>query len=235
MPRRKTPSFLLKLSKIIFWMAVAVFILTVSSVFWSRLPARQVNHPLRIIFSPTPSLTPTSLISPISHVISYVHDGDTIYTRDSKTAIRLIGIDAPELAGSYRCGKDAKCDAVTEECGATAAKEKLKELVLNREVWLVKDTNTSSTDKYNRFLRYVYFCRGRLASQRSGPSGRPANGQTGRFVPTENDCLDINLELIRLGLSRESGFGNAYEKQKIYKEVETEAKTKKLGIWGMCL
>lgn len=165
-------------------------------------------------FSPSPVIRYPSSDAPLS-VVRLVHDGDTIYTREFKTGVRLIGIDAPELAGSYRCGVDAKCDAVTEECGASDAKNKLMELVLNHEVALVEDEMTGQTDKYGRELRYVYFCRG-----------------TPWRAPT--DCLDISLEMIRLGFAREASFGNAYLRQKIYQEAENEAKIKKLGIWGEC-
>jgi endonuclease YncB( thermonuclease family) len=159
-------------------------------------------------------------------MISFVHDGDTIYAKNVREGIRLIGIDAPEMAGSYRCGKDAKCTETAEECGASEAKEKLKELVLNREVVLTEDTMVGVTDKYGRLLRYIYYCRG-------GPPWPPQEGQTQGFVPT-GKCQDLSLVLIQSGLAREAGFGNSYTHQKQYRQAETEAKEKKLGIWGKC-
>lgn len=66
-----------------------------------------------------------------------VVDGDTLDINNSER-IRLSGINTPE----------------TGECYYQEAKEKLAELVLNRDIFLEKDR--SDTDKYGRVLRYVY-------------------------------------------------------------------------------
>lgn len=178
-------------------MAAGVFILSAGLTiyvlsFFSSLPLQTTSYQLQ--------------------TVSYVHDGDTVYLAPHHQSVRLIGIDAPELAGSYRCGENAKCDAVTEECGASEAKNKLQELVLNHKVVLKEDKITGTTDKYGRWLRYVFLC---------PPS-------------STSSCLDLSLELIKSGLVREAGFGNLYEKQKIYQEAELVAKRRNLGIWGRC-
>lgn len=81
--------------------------------------------------------------------ISRVIDGDTVDLEGGKR-VRLIGIDAPEMwmdpptaTQSGRAG-----------CFAEESKNKLKELVENKEVRLEKDV--SETDKYDRLLRYVF-------------------------------------------------------------------------------
>ena len=71
-----------------------------------------------------------------------VVDGDTIIVGEDK--VRLIGIDSPEL----------ETERLKGECYALEAKNKLRELVENKEIRLEKDV--SEKDKYDRLLRYVY-------------------------------------------------------------------------------
>ena len=69
--------------------------------------------------------------------VTLVVDGDTveIHTGDR---VRLIGIDTPERGNSYY----------------TEARNKLSELVLNKQVQMEKDI--SEKDRYERLLRYLY-------------------------------------------------------------------------------
>ena len=182
--------------------------------------------------------------------VSFVHDGDTIYTREFKAGVRLIGIDAPEVAGSYRCGKDAKCDETVHECGAQAAKEKLKEFVLEKEVYLVKDELTKDKDVYGRFLRYIFICADKPPTFATASAGEPGlskiaqprdKGTTRRSSPTTDyrlqttdSCFDVGLELIQQGLVREAGFGEKYEKSEEYRQAQIQAKKENLGIWREC-
>lgn len=66
-----------------------------------------------------------------------VIDGDTIELED-RQRVRLIGIDSTEFG--QKCNKEAK--------------EKLKELLEEKEITLVADKQDK--DKYGRILRYVY-------------------------------------------------------------------------------
>jgi len=66
-----------------------------------------------------------------------VVDGDTIDLNNSKR-VRFSGINTPE----------------TGECYYQEAKDKLEELVLNKDIFLEKDK--SEEGKYGRLLRYVY-------------------------------------------------------------------------------
>lgn len=69
--------------------------------------------------------------------VSRIIDGDTLELASGEK-VRLLHINTPEK---------------NEFCGSEAT-EKLKELVLNKTVWLERDMQ--SFDKYNRSLRYIY-------------------------------------------------------------------------------
>jgi micrococcal nuclease len=68
-----------------------------------------------------------------------VIDGDSVILSTGEK-IRYIGIDTPEIENG--------------ECYGTEAAKVNSDLVLGKDVKLVKDT--SETDKYGRLLRYVY-------------------------------------------------------------------------------
>ena len=72
-----------------------------------------------------------------SIMVSYVSDGDTIQL-SSGEEVRLIGLNAPETG---------------QKCSSEAT-NKLKELVLGKEVVLEQDIDNK--DQYGRLLRYVY-------------------------------------------------------------------------------
>jgi endonuclease YncB( thermonuclease family) len=70
-----------------------------------------------------------------------VADGETVQVLlddGSQDLVKLIGIEAPDLAAPY----------------STEARAFLEEMVIGREVWLV--TDTSDRDAFGRLLRYVY-------------------------------------------------------------------------------
>lgn len=70
-------------------------------------------------------------------IVSYVSDGDSIKL-SSGEELRLIGINAPEMG---------------QKCSSEAT-NKLKELVLGKEVILEQDIDNK--DQYGRLLRYIY-------------------------------------------------------------------------------
>ncbi len=73
----------------------------------------------------------------VSSNVEQVLDGDTIVLNDSMH-VRLLNINAPELG---------------EQC-SQEAKSRLEQLILNKTVWLERDSENS--DKYNRELRYIF-------------------------------------------------------------------------------
>lgn len=91
--------------------------------------------PLNTLNSPTPQVA--------GEKVTRVIDGDTIEITGG-IKVRYIGINAPE---SVAPGKPVACFGIESS-------NKNKDLVLGKEVRLVKDV--SETDKYGRLLRYVY-------------------------------------------------------------------------------
>lgn len=80
--------------------------------------------------------------------VDSVADGDTLTIRDTAgfpTVVRLLGIDAPEVAHN---GHPA-------ECGAEAAKQALTQLTKGRRVNLYTDPGSDRVDRYGRLLAYV--------------------------------------------------------------------------------
>lgn len=92
---------------------------------------------------------PTGEATSSSAVVEHVIDGDTFTARDRDGRklgrIRILGIDAPELA---RDGETAQCWA---RQAATAAEDQLQ----GRTVTLTGDPNQPDRDDYGRLLRYV--------------------------------------------------------------------------------
>jgi endonuclease YncB( thermonuclease family) len=84
-----------------------------------------------------------------------VIDGDTIKVElEGKVeTVRLIGIDAPEIASPYN---------PQEDCFGPEAAQYAKELLEKQSVYLIKDPMQSNRDKYNRLLRYVFLQDGTL-------------------------------------------------------------------------
>lgn len=80
--------------------------------------------------------------------VTYVADGDTLSGLDStgqRVRVRLVGIDAPELA---KAGQLA-------ECGAADARDALQRLVLHQRVTLTNDPRADRMDRFGRRLAYV--------------------------------------------------------------------------------
>ncbi len=92
------------------------------------------------------------------------------------------------------------------QCFGVEASNKMKELLSNQQVKLEYDLTQGMTDKYGRTLAYVF----------------------------RNDGLFINLEMIREGYGYEYTYATPYKYQLEFKNAQTEARTEKLGLWGMC-
>lgn len=80
--------------------------------------------------------------------VTQVSDGDTIAGVDQegqRIRVRLLGIDTPEVAHGDS----------SAECGAIAARDSLRDLLLREEVTLVDDPRSDRVDRYGRRLAYV--------------------------------------------------------------------------------
>ena len=88
--------------------------------------------------------------------ISEVTDGDTIRVEYNGNieAVRLLGINTPEVDNPYR----------KEECFGPEASNKTKQILNGKSVYLLPDPNAQDRDKYDRLLRYVYLEDGTLVN-----------------------------------------------------------------------
>ncbi len=136
--------------------------------------------------------------TPMLYKVINVIDGDTIQVElNSKIEnIRLLGIDTPEITSPY----------TEEECFGQEAKEYLKQLLENKEVYLIPDKQSSDQDKYDRLLRYV-------------------------FLP---DGLFVDAELIKNGFAYNYIY-EPFEFMKYFDFLEKEARGKDMGLWGECI
>ena len=84
-----------------------------------------------------------------SYQVVKVVDGDTIIVQMGKKteAVRLVGIDAPELSSSYKTKKG---------CFAVQARDSLNKKLVGKYVTLSGDRLSGDKDYYGRLLRYVY-------------------------------------------------------------------------------
>lgn len=79
---------------------------------------------------------------------AYVIDGDTIsctISGQSRTRVRIVGINTPEVARDGQAG----------ECYADRATTQLRRLLNGRVVTVSRDPATNDTDRYGRLLRVV--------------------------------------------------------------------------------
>lgn len=135
----------------------------------------------------------TSTTSPMSYEsvkVSRVIDGDTVELSDGRR-VRYIGIDTPET-GDPRRGV---------QCYGREAYEKNRELVEGKMVELEKDV--SETDKYGRFLRYVYI----------------------------NNVL-VNELLVEEGYAYSSSYPPDVKYQDNFLEAQKLAREENKGLWG---
>ena len=125
------------------------------------------------------------------HIVTHVVDGDTIDIENDKR-IRLLGIDSPE--------RDA--------CYYEESRDALYDLILEKEITIEKDI--SGTDRYDRFLRYVYV-----------PSDSP-----------EEDDLFVNEWLVRGGYATTFAVAPDNRYRDLLSSAQQEAREKERGLWG---
>ena len=117
-------------------------------------PSVRMSRPASAGATPQPSVSsaPAGVPSagvprtPWTGTVEKVNDGDTldVRTADGLHRVRLVGIDAPELAH----GSPA-------QCGAQASKVALRTLAQGKEVTVVPDQVGDVSDRFGRRLAYV--------------------------------------------------------------------------------
>jgi micrococcal nuclease len=146
-----------------------------------------------------------SYANPVVHIdqtayypVTHVMDGDTIAVNINGTAvpIRLLGIDTPETVDPRK----------PVRCYGPEASAETKSLVTGKTVRLALNPNREMTDKYGRYLAYVYI-------------------DGGVFL---NDYLVSN------GFAREYTVGSAYSFQAQFRNDQAQAQQKDLGLWKAC-
>lgn len=127
------------------------------------------------------------------HEVVSVTDGDTLKARidGEVVSIRVIGIDAPESTNK-------------KECFGNESSAKAKEFLSNKWIKIASDYSQDNLDKYDRWLRYVFFDEG----------------------------TDFGKRMIEEGYAYEYTYDERYFYQDDYKAMEDYAKDKSHGLWS---
>ena len=130
--------------------------------------------------------------------VTYIDDGDTIRVDvDAREVrVRLLGINTPETVDPRK----------KVECYGPEASAETKSLLKDRSVRLALNPAREATDKYGRFLAYVY----------------------------RDDGLFVNEYLLKGGFAREYTVGTPYSFQDEFRAIETKARQQDAGLWKAC-
>jgi micrococcal nuclease len=126
-----------------------------------------------------------------------VIDGDTIKVKNLESGeiikVRYLGIDTPELNGQNY-----------ETCFAIESREKNRELVLDKKLYLEFDIDRY--DRFGRVLAYVY---------------------------TEDEIF-VNLKLVEEGFAKYylDGFNTSHQDE--FLEAVMNSQENYIGLWGIC-
>ncbi len=130
--------------------------------------------------------------------VAYVVDGDTFAVKagSKQIRVRVLGVNAPETVDPRR----------PVGCYGPEASAEAHALLDGRSVRFGFSPARELTDKYGRYLAYVY----------------------------RDDGLFVNEALLRGGYAREYTVGRPYSMQKEFRALESEARMKKAGLWSAC-
>ena len=132
-------------------------------------------------------------------IVKKVIDGDTIELETGEK-IRYIGIDTPETKHPNK----------PVQCFGREASQKNKELVEGKEILLEKDI--SDTDRYGRFLRYIYL-----------PNPEATD-----------EAIFVNEYMVEQGYALLLTYPPDIKYDAILKDAQTQAREEKRGLWGSC-
>ncbi len=160
-----------------------------------------------LAFVALPASDALGLTHTASVQVDFVIDGDTVVLTDQRH-VRLIGINAPELA--HRCHPDTHapmqekgCTPTREEPLAQEARRRLQSLVAKKSVTLVGGEDDH--DHYGRLLAHL-----RLA-----------------------DGSDPEEVLLQQGLASVIAIPPNLDRLARYQAIEAEARTARRGLWGV--
>jgi micrococcal nuclease len=130
--------------------------------------------------------------------VIHVLDGDTFKVKinGQEIIVRMLGINTPETVDPRR----------PEECFGAKASHETKSILAGNYVRLVLNKNREATDKYGRYLAYVF----------------------------REDGLNVNEYLLSNGYAREYTYGKPYSEQRNYKRIEKIAQVAGMGLWSAC-
>lgn len=130
-------------------MTIATIVLIVLIAIVARQAWDALSQLRQVPVGPSHAPTPTMPADAVSGKVWSVYDGDTmtiVLDDGSKWPLRLIGIDAPEMA---RDGQPA-------QCGAVDARDRLRQLApKGTRVVVAHDPKADRIDRYGRHLVYV--------------------------------------------------------------------------------
>jgi len=159
-------------------------------------------------FSSTAQTDTPASDAPVTEKVTVerVVDGDTIWVQDSsgnEFKVRIIGVDAPETDKENQEG----------EFFAEEATQFAEQLLMDKEVFLERDV--SDTDKYGRYLRYVWLL-------------EPQTGD-------DETVLQYNFSalLIRGGYACFVAIGDDTKYEEVLSDAELLAVSDKLGMWSL--
>lgn len=161
---------------------------------WICQNGEWIKHGQPTTPKPTDSCPEQKIAPTISNEKTYkvirIIDGDT-FEIESGEKVRLIGIDTPEI--------DEKDQ--TKKCWALKAMFKTKEMLEGKNIKMEQDI--SSTDKYQRLLRYVWI-----------------------------EDFFFNDYLVKNGLAWAVTYPPDVKYQEQFSESQRQARESKLGLWG---
>ncbi|MFH0837415.1 MAG: thermonuclease family protein [Candidatus Aenigmatarchaeota archaeon] len=149
-------------------------------------------------------------------IVTRIIDGDTLVLNTTEK-VRLNGINTPE----------------TQECYYEEAKERLIELVLNKEVMLERDI--TDIDVYDRLLRYIYIydnyslkADGYLYHNFSENQKSYSYDKYSEKQNSYSDMIMVNLILVK------EGYAKVYDKYKEdtkYYDILKANEPNNIGLW----
>lgn len=130
--------------------------------------------------------------------VTRVIDGDTFKAMigAQEITVRVLGVNTPETVDPRK----------PPECYGKEASDEVKSLLEGRTVRLVQNPHREATDKYGRYLLYVY----------------------------RDDGLFLNEYLLQKGYAREYTVGRPYDMQVEFRQIEATAKAAGRGLWRAC-